>query len=123
MNPVKGKWRIRWDVQTSEDGKVTYMEQEFQHKPSADEIRQTIIGWYNQQTTEAILSGFQYDGNMVWLSSENQYDYKAEHDLAVQTGGATLPVTFKLGTDEQPVYKTFDNWNETFFSSLLFWSW
>ncbi|MBQ4393299.1 MAG: hypothetical protein II826_09360 [Prevotella sp.] len=109
VNPVKGKWRIRWDVQTSEDGKVTYMEQEFQHKPSADEIRQTIIGWYNQQTTEAILSGFQYDGNMVWLSSENQYDYKAEHDLAVQTGGATLPVTFKLGTDEQPVYKTFDN--------------
>lgn len=27
----------------------------------------------------------------------------------MQTGGATLPVTFKLGTDEHPEYKTFDN--------------
>ena len=46
---------------------------------------------------------------MVWLSSENQFNYKASHDLAVQTSGATLPVTFKLGTDENPVYKVFDN--------------
>lgn len=109
VNPIRDKWRIRWDVQENEDGTATYMEAEFLHKPTADEIRQTIIGWYNQQTTEAILSGFEYEGNMVWLSNENQYDYKAEHDLAVQTGGATLPVTFKLGTDDQPVYKTFDN--------------
>lgn len=109
VNPVKGKWRIRWDVQPGEDGAATYMEEEFQHKPTVEEIRKTIVGWYNRQTDEAILSGFEYDGNMVWLSSENQFDYKAEHDLAVQTGGATLPVTFKLGTDEQPVYKTFDN--------------
>lgn len=109
VNPIKGKWRIRWDVQPGEDGAATYMEEEFQHKPTVEEIRKTIIGWYNRQTDEAILSGFEYDGNMVWLSSENQFDYKAEHDLAVQTGGATLPVTFKLGTDEQPEYKTFDN--------------
>ena len=38
----------------------------------------------------------------VWLSSENQFNYKAAYDLAVQTGGATLPVTFKFGTDEVP---------------------
>lgn len=109
VNPIRGKWRIRWDIQAKEDGMATYMEEEFLHKPTADEIRQTIIGYYNRQTDEAILSGFEYEGCMVWLSSENQFDYKAEHDLAVQTGGATLPVTFKLGPDEQPVYKTFDN--------------
>ena len=112
VNPVRGKWRIRWDVLEKEDGTATYMEAEFQHKPTADEIRQTIIAWCNQQTDEAILSGFEYDGNMVWLSSENQFNYKAAYDLAVQTDGATLPVTFKLGTDEQPVYKVFDNLEE-----------
>lgn len=112
VNPVRDKWRIRWDVQENEDGTATYMEAEFLHKPTADEIRQTIVGWYNQQTDEAILSGFEYDGSMVWLSSENQFNYKAAHDLAVQTGGATLPVTFKLGTDEHPVYKKFDNLGE-----------
>ena len=108
VNPVRGKWRIRWDVQVREDGSAVYMEEEFLHKPTPDEIRSTIVGWYNQQTDEAILSGFEYEGCMVWLSSENQFNYKAAHDLAVQTNGATLPVTFKLGTDDQPVYKVFD---------------
>lgn len=112
VNPIRDKWRIRWDVQENEDGTATYMEAEFLHRPTADEIRQTIIGYYNQQTDEAILSGFEYEGNMVWLSSENQFNYKAAHDLAVQTGGATLPVTFKLGTDEHPVYRKFNNLGE-----------
>lgn len=112
VNPVRDKWRIRWDVQEKEDGTATYMEAEFPYRPTADEIRQTIVGWYNQQTEEAILSGFDYEGNMVWLSSENQFNYKAAYDLAVQTGGATLPVTFKLGSDEQPVYKVFNSLDE-----------
>ena len=59
VNPVRGKWRIRWDIQTRDDGTATYMEEEFLHKPTTDEIRQTIIGWYNKQTDEAILSGFE----------------------------------------------------------------
>ena len=112
VNPVRDKWRIRWDVREKEDGTATYMEAEFLHRPTADEIRQTIVGWYNQQAEEAILSGFEYEGNMVWLSSENQFNYKAAHDLAVQTGGATLPVTFKMGTDEHPVYKKFNTLGE-----------
>ena len=112
VNPVRGKWRIRWDVQPGDNGAATYMEAEFPYKPTAEEIRQTIIGWYNQQTDEAILSGFEYEGCMVWLSSENQFNYKAAYDLAVQTDGETLPVTFKLGTDEQPVYKVFDELSE-----------
>jgi hypothetical protein len=32
--------------------------------------------------------------------------------LAVQTGGETLPVTFKLGSDEQPEYYTFSRLDE-----------
>ena len=44
----------------------------------------------------------------MWLSQENQYNYKAAYDLAVQTDGKTLPVTFKFGTDDEPVYRTFD---------------
>ena len=109
VNPVRGKWRIRWDVQPGENGTATYMEAEFPHRPTTEEIRQAIVGWYNQQTDEAILSGFEYEGNMVWLSSENQFNYKAAYDLAVQTAGATLPVTFKLGTDDAPCYRTFEN--------------
>ena len=111
-NPVKDKWRIRWDVQEKEDGSASYMEEEFNHKPTGEEIRTLVMFWYNRQTDAAILSGFTYKGAPVWLSVANQYNYKAAYDLAVQTGGETLPVTFKFGSDEQPEYHTFDNLDE-----------
>lgn len=111
-SPARNKWRVRWDVQESENGTASYMEEEFGHKPTDDEIRSTVISWYNGQTDEAILSGFSYGDVPVWLSSENQFNYKSAYDLAVQTGGATLPVTFKFGTGTEPVYHTFDTLEE-----------
>ena len=103
-NPVLGKWRVRWDVEAKEDGSASYMEEELDHRPDADEIRSLVSGWYNSQTDERILSGFEYDGQLVWLSSENQFNYKAAYDVAVQTDGKNLPVTFKFGTDNVPYY-------------------
>lgn len=108
-NLVKGKWRVRWDVQKREDGSTDYMEEEFDHRPSDEEIKETVINWYNNQTDRAILSGFSYEGNTVWLSTENQFNYKAAYDLARQSNGATLPVKFKFGSDEKPVYRVFEN--------------
>ena len=87
------------------------MEAEFKHKPSEDEIKQTVLGWFNEQIDIVILSGFEWNGMPVWLSSENQFNYKAAYDLAVQTDGATLPVTFKFG-NEEPCYHTFDTVEE-----------
>lgn len=107
-NPVKGKWRVRWDVEAKEDGSASYMEEELGHRPSPAEIRSLVSQWYNGKTGERILSGFEYEGQPVWLSQENQLNYKAAYDLAVQTGGQNLPVTFKLGTDDEPHYRTFE---------------
>ena len=81
-----------------EDGSADYMEENILGKPSREIIRTVILGWYNEEIDREILSGFVYEGMPVWLSSENQFNYKAAHDLAVQNGGATLPVTFKFGT-------------------------
>lgn len=111
-NPVKGKWRVRWDVEVKEDGSASYMEEELGHRPDAEEVRSLVSDWYNARTDERILSGFEYDGQPVWLSSENQFNYKAAYDLAVQSGGQNLPVTFKLGTDDAPSYRTFETVEE-----------
>lgn len=108
VNPVKNKWRVRWDVQERDDGSADYMEAELAHKPTGEEIKTLVRTWYNEQADAAILSGFSYDNAPVWLSQENQYNYKAAYDLTVQTDGKTLPVTFKFGTDEEPVYRTFE---------------
>lgn len=111
-NPAKNKWRIRWDVKEKENGSANYMEEEFDHKPTEDEIRQTVIAWFNTQTDTSILSGFEWNGMSIWLSSENQFNYKAAYDLAVQNAGNTLPVTFKFGTDDAPCYHTFNTVEE-----------
>lgn len=111
-NPVKGKWRVRWDVQQGENGNASYMEEEFDHKPEDEEIRSTVMAWYNKQTDMAILSGFTYKNMPVWLSSENQFNYKSVYDLAVQAGGGMSPVTFKFGTDTETHYHTFETLEE-----------
>lgn len=108
VSPAKNKWRVRWDIQEHEDGSADYMEAEFLNgRPSDEVVKALIMDWYNQKVDETILKGFSYEGVQVWLSRENQFNYKAAYDLAVQTNGATLPVVFKFGTDETPVYRKF----------------
>lgn len=109
VNPRRDKWCIRWNVIETEDGNATYMEEVFDHKPSLDEVKAVITGWQNSVIDQKILTGFKWRDMAVWLSSENQFNYKVAYDLAVQTGGRTLPVKFKFGTDFEPKYFTFEN--------------
>lgn len=111
INPAKNKWRVRWDVRESGDSRVTYMEHDFDHKPSPDEVKGLVLSWYNAAIDKEILSVFVWNGMRVWLSSENQFNYKASYDLAVQSG-KNLPVTFKFGSDEEPVYHEFTGLEE-----------
>lgn len=121
VNPVKNKWRIRWDYQQRQDGTTDFMEDEFTHKPSLDEVRSLVIQWYNDDIDRRILSGFYFENNVVWLSAENQLNYKVAFDLAVQTNGASLPVTIKLGNDDKPVYRVFSQLDDfrTFYTAAL----
>ena len=108
IHPAKNRWSIRWDIHTEQNGSATYMEEEFNHRPTEQEITDTVLSWTNEQTNKKIINGFTWNGYSVWLSTENQFNYKAAFDLAVQTEGRTLPVTFKFGTDKQPEYHTFN---------------
>lgn len=84
-------------------------------KPTLDQVKQAIFDDINSRTDEKIISGFVWtpkaggDPIPVWLSTENQFNFKSAYDLAVQKNGATLPVTFKMGeaADGTPIYHTF----------------
>lgn len=111
INPISNKWVIRWDVVEKISDETTsyqYQEQIFDRKPSLDEIKSLIVSYYNKKCDLEILMGLKFEGNLVWLSSENQFNYKSAFDFAFQTNGANLPTTFKFGTDESPVYRVFD---------------
>ena len=99
---------------TDEDGnKVesnvgTWAEHIFRNKPSLSQIKDFILTEINKSTDRLILSGLVWKGIHVWLSMENQLNYKTAYDLAVQTNGQILP-TFKFGTTESPVYYKFES--------------
>lgn len=105
---------VRWDCKPLPEGgnMVVWAEEMLYNKPTESEMKRMINGYYNRITDHRILQGFTWRGMPVWLSDENQRNYKAAYDLAVQTGGETLPVVFKFGTDEQPVYHTFGTMEE-----------
>lgn len=82
---------------------------DFDTLPTIREIRERIPEAINDDTDEKILSGFTYNGHRVWLSLEDQMNYKGAYDLCVQTGGqGVLPLTIKIGTTDNPHYETFD---------------
>lgn len=113
VNPMKDKWRVRWDIRVDEDSNSSeYMEEDFDHKPTREEVKQLIVGWYNSKADMDILSGFRWNDIPVWLSTENQFNYKAAFDAALASNGKTLPVKFKFGTDEEPVYREFSDIDE-----------
>lgn len=86
----------------------------YDHKPDELELKEDITALIDHFTDERILTGFQWNGGNVYLSQENQMNFKAAYDLAVQTQGATLPIKFKLGEDEDcnPIYHTFAELSE-----------
>lgn len=107
---------IAYDCQPEPDGTyATWYEIYFYKKPhpvvTLDDIKEAILSDINAQTDEKILTGFVWEEKPVWLSSENQFNFKAAYDLAVQTGGQSLPVKFKIGEngEGEPIYHTFED--------------
>ena len=90
----------------------TWTEAIIKPKPSLEQIKSFILNAINRRTDDKILSGFIWNDNQVWLSSENQFNYKAAFDLAMQTNGANLPTVFKFGSSEEPIYHKFDTLEE-----------
>lgn len=104
---------VSYNLKQLEDGvHATWCEIYFYKKQhpyiSIEDVKAAIIADINNSVTKKIIEGFEWEDNKVWLTNENQLNYKTAYDLALLDEKSFLPVTFKFGTDEEPVYKTFD---------------
>ena len=77
---------------------------DYGHKPTEEELKGDIATHVNKLIDEKILAGFTYEGNIVYLSSENQFNYKAAFDLCM--------LTFKFGQENDPKYRQFSTKDE-----------
>ena len=120
VSKVRNKWRVRWDFCKEENG-CSYMEEEFIGRPSVETVRKTIEDYYNDKVDMDILSGFVWNGYNVWLSQENQFNYKATFDLASMTGSSNLPAVFKFSKEGKDAYHTFGTLDELlgFYTQML----
>lgn len=107
----RNKYEARFGYGVDGENGYDYRKQ-FRYKPTLDELKEEIIEIVNEAVYEKILTGYVYDGKPVVLSSENQFNYKAAYDLAMQENGATLPIKVKLGTVDSPEYVTFDKMDD-----------
>ena len=69
--------------------------------PTLEQVKQAVFEDINARVKVAIISGFTYEGNPVWLSQENQLNFSQ----------AVVPATLKIGEqqDGTPIYKTFSD--------------
>lgn len=77
-------------------------------------VKEAIIADINANTDQQILSGFTWtpEGGApinVWLSEENQRNFSEAQRIAMIMPDSILPVTFKLGEQEDgtPIYHDF----------------
>lgn len=126
----KSTYRIMWNYQPimineydeseSENNQyedpvfASWMQETFFEKPDVQQIKNIILNNINSEIDKKILNGFSWDdGNgtviNVYLSSENQFNYKAAYDLAYQTNGKSLPFVLKFGEIDDPQYYMFND--------------
>lgn len=84
-------------------------------RPTFEQVRLAVEADINAQTDDRILRGFRWTPQgseqpiAVWLSAENQKNFSEAQRFAVSNPDLILPVTFKLGENEDgnPVYHQF----------------
>ena len=55
---------------------VTAGVKDYGYKPTESELKEDIVEHINKLTDAKILKGFTYEGSLVYLSAENQFNYK-----------------------------------------------
>lgn len=87
-------------------------------------IKNAIIKGIDDRTDEKILCGYPWTvlhgddagkNVKVWLTKENQTNYKAKYDLHYQKPEAlTFPTTYKIAEDDDKnaIFEEFENFNE-----------
>ena len=108
----RNRWDLFYGFGKDEDNEMGYnWRTSFDHQPTIEEVKGTITTQISANTQKAIIEGYKWEGHLVWLSSENQANYTRDYIMAKNGDLGTMP-TVKLGSDDAPVYYTFEDIEE-----------
>ena len=107
-------YEVYYGFGEDEQGTYVYCER-MKAKPTLAFVRDMILTQINANTHERILQGMTWAGHMVWLSEENQLNYARDFAVAYyceKNGEQYSLPTYKFGTDETPIFYTFESFEE-----------
>lgn len=114
FNKVKNTYIVRFD-ETKIDNGYKYQHFFVSGTDDIEVIKSTINNYYNELCSDEILKGFKIDSDIVWLSQENQMNYKIYYDFALvnnQNGQEFKPIKIKIGDETESKYHTFESFEE-----------
>ena len=116
VDSARNIWKLRWDFSEGSFEEVT-----LSYKPSLDEIKNIIYNHIDKETQDTIVNKFIWNNTKIYLDQHNQLNYKVAYDLAVQSAGVSLPVKFKFGSVDNPIYHKFTTLSELtdFYTSMV----
>lgn len=94
-DPVLKNGRFVKSNELKSTGMCSYSYIVYSSKPDVATIKNDIEEIINYNVSNKITKCFKWNGINVNLSLENQTNYKASYDLAIQTGGLNLPIRIK----------------------------
>ena len=103
---------INLNIEEVEDGYTCdSITAQLEHRPTIDDVRTIIKNHIDANTDEKILCGYEWTVRhgddagktvKVWLSNENQNNFKAKHDAAITyPDKVKFPVTYKISQDSE----------------------
>lgn len=103
-NVGRNKYDLFYGYGEDEQGGWNYY-QRLTHCPTWEEVKTALIDCINEHTKKKILTGFEWQGESVWLSDENQRDFMMMEKLTDEN----YPLEVKINEDAEgnPKYYTF----------------
>lgn len=80
--------------------------------PSFEQIKAAILQDIDDTVKTQIIEDMVWNGHNVWLSLENQSNYKNALDIATRTDGSNLPYKVRFGSVDAPEYHEFETVSE-----------
>lgn len=112
MQVGRNRWDLFYGFGKDEDNDMGWnWRTTFDHHPTLEEVKDTIITQINSNAQKAILEDYEWNGHKVWLSDENQRNYALAYGLAKDGDLKTMPKV-KFGSDDDPFLYTFKDVEE-----------
>ena len=88
MKVGRNCWDLFYGFGKDDDNEVGWnWRKTFDHQPTLEEVKDTIITQINSNAQKAILEGYEWNGHQVWLSDENQRNKRCEEIMNIQAYG------------------------------------